>query len=71
MTRQQRSERETVALKILEVRELSLKCTQNGNDIFFLPISQIEYDEESLEEGKVSDITCPVWLLDDKGVIYK
>ena len=69
-----RQELMAVSLRVLIDREKALLCTEGlkdeeGKQIeFWLPKSQIVYDEDSLEIGKVLDIEVPRWLIEEKGV---
>ena len=45
-----------------------VKDSEGKDIVHFLPISQIEYDEDELEEGKVIEIAIPRWLIKKQGL---
>lgn len=63
-----------VSLKVITQSEKALLCTEGLKDgegklvSFWLPKSQIEYDEEMLEKGKVLEVSVPRWLCEEKGI---
>lgn len=58
-----------VSLKVLRESDKALLCTQNGEEEFWLPKSQIDYDEDTVEIGKVSDFNIPKWLMEEKQIV--
>lgn len=62
-------EKVTISLKYLGISASgkAIKVTEDGKENHWLPVSQIDYDEDIAEEGKVMDVTLPLWLKEEKG----
>lgn len=58
-----------VSLKILRETDKALQCTEDGENEFWLPKSQIDYDEDTIEIGKVSELSVPRWLCEEKEIV--
>lgn len=45
-------------------------CVAEGeNDHYWLPKSQVEYDDKPYKRGDKIEVTMPMWLAKEKGIV--
>jgi hypothetical protein len=55
-----------LALKVTMIREKAIRVTEDDKNYYWLPRSQISFDED-VEEGQIAEITMPGWLASERG----